>query len=127
MPTKTEIEKAREELLQAVMDELAELRQQALELPEQSQIDAIDEAIEFWTPVLREYTDYAQLVEGCGRAIADVTHELAAEKYGWESPEAEAVFDDEDRKLTDLLRWIDQQTSRNRKALESNNHRDLPT
>src|SRR5438874_8135927 len=102
------------------MEELSALGQQALELPEQSQIESVIEAVEFWVPVLKEHTDYAQLLENCGRAIADVTHELAAEKYGWESPEAEAVFDEEERKLTELLRWIDQQTRVNRKAQQSN-------
>jgi hypothetical protein len=49
-----------------VIDDLAVLRQEAMALPEQSQIASVIEAIDFWVPVLKEYTDYAELLEGCG-------------------------------------------------------------
>src|SRR3954447_7290494 len=98
MPTEIEVAQARQEIVNSVMDELAVLRQEAMALPEQSQIDSVIEAIDCLVPVLRECNDYAELLENCGRAVADVTHQLAAEKYGWESPESEAVFDEEDRK-----------------------------
>jgi len=103
MPTETELAEARQEILNSVTEELSVLRQEALGLTEQSQIDAVIEVIDFWVPVLKEYTDYAQLLEGCSRAIGDVNHVLAAEKYGWESPEADAVFDEQERELNELL------------------------
>ena len=96
------------------MDELSSLRQEALGLADQSQIDSVIESIDFWEPALKKFIDYGQLLEWCGRAIADVTHEIAAEKYGWESAEADAVFDGEDRKLSELLRWIDQHRNQHR-------------
>src|SRR4051812_2846778 len=105
MPTETELAEARQQILDSIMDDLAVLRQEAMALPQQSQIDSVIEAIDCWVPVLRECNDYAEMLENCGRAVADVTHQLAAEKYGWEA--AEAVFDEEDRKLSSLIRRID--------------------
>ena len=67
MPTETELAEARQEILNSVTEELSVLRQEALGLTEQSQIDAVIEVIDFWVSVLKKYTDYAQLLEGCGR------------------------------------------------------------
>jgi hypothetical protein len=111
-----EIQSIREEILQDAMEELSELRQRALSLPEQCQIDSVIEVIDYYEPILAGYTDLGEMIEWCGRAIADITHELAAEQYGWDSPEAEAIFDEEDKKLTQLLRWIDRQRAASRPA-----------
>src|SRR5829696_3321295 len=87
--TETELEQARQETLRITMDELSGLREQAMALPDQSQVESVIESIDFWEPTLKEIIDYGQLLEWCGRAIADVTHEIAAEKCGWESAEAD--------------------------------------
>jgi hypothetical protein len=101
----------REAILQAAMEELSALRQETMPLPDQSQTASVIEAIDFYERILGGYTNLAVLLEQCGRAIADVTHEVAAAKFGWESPEAEAIFEEQDRELTKLIRWIAKQTS----------------
>ena|ERR1700682_975588 len=116
----TELDQAREEMLQVAMDELSKLRQEALALPDQSEIESVFEIIDFYESMLVKMTDYVQLIEWTGRSIADVSHELAGIQFGWDSPEAEKVFDEQDRELTKHLRWIDQQVSRNRKAQAGN-------
>jgi hypothetical protein len=101
----------REEILQAAMEELSGLRQQTVALPDQSDIVGAMEAIDFYETELPTLTNIFDLIEWRGRALADIRHEIAAAEYGFESPEAEAVFDEQDRELTKLLRWIAEQTS----------------
>ena len=50
-----------------------------------------------------------QMVEWCGRAMADVLHEIAAAEFGWDSPEEEAVYQEQERSLKNLLYNLSQQ------------------
>ncbi len=79
------------------MDELSIFRQAILALPNQSLVEAAIEAIELYERELPGFTDPFDLLEMCARAIADIHHEVAIVKYGFESPEAEAVFDEGER------------------------------
>jgi hypothetical protein len=96
----------RESVLGQTMDELGTLRQAVLALPDQSQVRSAMEAIAFYERELPGITNLFELHEFCARAIADIHHEVAAAEYGFESPEAEAVFDERDRELSECLRTI---------------------
>jgi hypothetical protein len=99
----TDFDQVREDILQIAMAELSRLRQETFALPERSQIDAVIEAIDFYETEIPKFKDIGQLIEWSGRAIADVTHEVAAAQYGWESPQADAIFDHQERELNKLL------------------------
>jgi hypothetical protein len=77
----------------------------------QAQTAGAIEAIDFYQTELPTLTNIFDLIEWRGRALADIRHEIAAAEYGFESPEAEAVFDEQDRELTKLIRWIAERTS----------------
>src|ERR1700694_3325650 len=95
----TDLDQARKEVLQETMEELAVLRQETLALPDQSQVDGAIDAIDFYETELHTFTNIFQLIEWCGRALSDVHHEVAAAKFGFESPEANAVYEEQEREL----------------------------
>ena len=39
------------------------------------------------------------MIEWCGRALADVNHEMAVAEFGWGSPEEQATFHEQERNL----------------------------
>jgi hypothetical protein len=92
-----------DEILKETMDELSTLRQKALALPDQTLAEAAIEAIDFYEEALPTYTIPLQPIEWCGRALADVRHEVAAAEYGYESPQADAVFEAGEREFNELL------------------------
>lgn len=92
-----------DEILKETMGELSALRQKAVALPDQSLAEAAIEAIDFYERALPTYTIPVQLIEWCGRALADVRHEVAAAEYGYESPEADMVFEVGEREFNELL------------------------
>ena len=96
----------RESMYQSTIDELdSQLRQVAGILADE-QIASVKEVVNFYRETLLNFTDNYVFAEFCGRAVADVTHEVAAVRYGCESPEANAVFDEQDRHLTSWLRRL---------------------
>src|ERR1700676_4657968 len=80
------------ELLQDTMTELAALRQETLAIPHQGEIDSAIEAIDFYERELPRYNDTFRLIEWCGRAMYEVRNEVAIARYGFQSPETEAVY-----------------------------------
>ena len=96
----------RESILEQTMDELDTLRKAVLALPDQSQVQLAIEAIAFYERELPTFTSLFELREQCVRAIGDIHHEVAAAEYGFESPEAEAVWDEQYRKVSERLRAI---------------------
>jgi hypothetical protein len=103
-----------EEILEETLRELSVLRQAVLAMPEQPHIDFAIEAIDFYERELPKMTDLPLMLEFCGRAIADVRHEVAALQHGEGSTEAEAVYDQEDRELSKLIRTILNRSNRGR-------------
>ena len=107
----------REEILRDTMEELATLRKKTLALPDQSMVEAAIETIDFYEAELPSFINPFQLIEWCGRALADVHHEVAAAEFGWESPEADAVYDEQESHLKDLfLRLRQVQEARSKSA-----------
>lgn len=94
------------EVLLDTLRKLTSLRREAEAIPEQPDIASVIEAVESYRTALLGTRNRLPTKEWCGRAIADVTHEVAAARYGWESAEADAVFDDQDKQLTQLLRAL---------------------
>ena len=105
----------RDEVLKDTLDELSVLRQKILALPDQSQTSSALEAIDFYETELPTSTNIFNLLEWCGRAIADVTHEVAAAEFGWESPGANIVFEEQERGLNELLFTLRQASEANSK------------
>jgi hypothetical protein len=94
---------SRKKVLFDTLSQLASLRQQAEAVPNQPNIDGVIEAIKFYQTELPRTRNRLQTLEWCGRAIADLRHEVAAVRYGWESDEADAVFEAGERELNELL------------------------
>lgn len=110
-PNKKETDMNRQEILSLFMDELASLREEAMSISQQFQIEPVLEAIDFHENELGSITDFRTLFECGGRAVVDVTHEIAVARYGFDSPEADAVFDEEERKLKILRLSLQPQQS----------------
>jgi hypothetical protein len=96
----------RESLCALTTDELESQLREASDL-NQRQRASVQEVIDFYRDTILGLDDPFRVAEFCGRAIADVTHEIAAAKHGYDSPEADAVFDEQDRHLTCWLRQLD--------------------
>lgn len=96
-------EVVRDEILKDILEALSELRETAMSLPDDANVAAVIDAIEFWENVLPTVRSAYEMVEWSGRALADVTHEIAAAEFGWGSPEEEATFDEQERNLNNLL------------------------
>src|SRR4051812_10258286 len=99
----TDLAQVQRQILQSVMEELGALREQALALSDQSQIDSVIETIDFWKTILKRCRGIPQLIAWSCKARGDITYELTVEKYGWDSPETDAVFEEEKRNLSELM------------------------
>lgn len=71
--------------------------------PHQGEFDNAIEAIDFYERELPTCTNIFQLVKWCGRAIAEVRNEVAIARYGLESHETEAVYQQGERGLRELF------------------------
>jgi len=96
----------RESMYRSTIDELESQLRQVAGILADEQIASVKEVVDFYRETLLDFADNYLFAEFCGRAVADVTHEVAAVRYGWESPEANAVFDEQDRHLTSWLRRL---------------------
>ena len=90
------------EILRETFDQLNALRRKTLTLPDQSQIEPVVIAIKYYLEELPSFDHPLLLAEWCGKALADVGHEIVAAEHGYDSPEADAEFDAGELKLKQM-------------------------
>jgi hypothetical protein len=106
-------------IYEVTMAELDCLLHEAVPHLNQEQIAIVNEVIDSYCYSLLKFRCPISFIEFCKRAVVDVTHEIASLRYGSESPEAEAVFDVEDRRLSHFIRCLNKLRPKHRPAAKA--------